>query len=144
MKMAMKDGQILIKEADQNQFMVIKSWNKMKWKRGEQMLVGTADLELLNKLAGLIRLPQPIEQQRQHLIAIQGSVNAERMNPNPVPLVTYPVKLKLFQHQVRGANMAMITFGLVCPKKLCRECGCHMDAEVESDICECCQDDRRG
>ena len=38
MKMAMKDGQILIKEADSNQFMIIKSWGKMKGSKADQML----------------------------------------------------------------------------------------------------------
>ena len=33
MKMAMKDGQILIREADNVQFTIIKSWGKMKWSR---------------------------------------------------------------------------------------------------------------
>ena len=30
MKMAMKEGQILIKDADNTQFTIIKSWGKMK------------------------------------------------------------------------------------------------------------------
>ena len=38
MKMALKDGQILIKEADNNQFLIIKSWSKMKWSKAEQIL----------------------------------------------------------------------------------------------------------
>ena len=36
MKMAMKDGQILIREADNVQFTIIKSWGKMKWSRQTQ------------------------------------------------------------------------------------------------------------
>mgnify|MGYP000697934587 CR=1 FL=1 len=28
------------------------------------------------------------------------------MNDSPEPLLDYPVKMKLFRHQVRGANMA--------------------------------------
>ena len=60
MKIALKDGQVLIKEADENQFLIIKSWGKMKWSKGQQMLYGPADIELLNKLSGLVRLPGPI------------------------------------------------------------------------------------
>ena len=67
MKMALKDGQVLIKEADNNQFLIIKSWGKMKWSKAELMFYGPADIELLNKLSGLVRLPGPIEQVRQHL-----------------------------------------------------------------------------
>ena len=61
MKMAMKDGQILIREADNVQFTIIKSWGKMKWSRQTQTLSGPADIELLNRLAGLVNLPPSIE-----------------------------------------------------------------------------------
>ena len=40
MKMAMKDGQILIREADNVQFTIIKSWGKMKWSRQTQTATG--------------------------------------------------------------------------------------------------------
>ena len=115
MKMALKDGQILIKEADSNQFMIIKSWNKMKWSKAQQMLYGPADGELLNKLAGLVRLPPVIEDRRQTLNKITRAIDRERLNENPKPLYRYPVKYELFKHQMRGANMALIAFGLVPP-----------------------------
>ena len=117
MKIAMKDGQILIKEADNTQFTIIKSWGKMKWSRAEQMFYGPAEIELLNKLAGLVRLPAPIEAERQQLNNIAQAVDTERMKPEPEPLYKYPVKFPLFRHQVRGANMCLITFGLVPPPK---------------------------
>ena len=56
MKMAMKNGKILIREADSVQFAIIKSWGKMKWSRQRQELSGPADIELLNKLAGIVKL----------------------------------------------------------------------------------------
>ena len=117
MKMAMKDGQILIKDADNMQFTIIKSWNKMKWSKAEQMLYAPVDGELLNKLAGLVRLPETIEAERQRLNGIADAVDRERMKAEPVPLYKYPVKYPLFKHQTRGANMALITFGLVAPPK---------------------------
>ncbi|MDD3251797.1 MAG: hypothetical protein PHV18_04460 [Lachnospiraceae bacterium] len=115
MKMAIKDGQILIKEADSTQFMVIKSWNKMKWSKDQQMLYGPADGELLNKLAVLVKLPQAIEARRRQLNQISTAIDQERIKDNPEPLYRYPVKYKLFTHQMRGANMALIAFGLVPP-----------------------------
>ena len=117
MKMALKDGQILIKDADNMQFTIIKSWNKMKWNKAEQMLYGPADGELLNKLAGLVRLPETIEAERQKLNSISDAVDRERMKEEPVPLYKYPVKANLFKHQIRAANMALITFGLIEPQK---------------------------
>lgn len=115
--MAMKDGQILIKDADNMQFTIIKSWNKMKWSKAEQMLYGPVDGELLNQLAGLVRLPPVIEAERQRLNGISDAVDAERMKKEPVPLYKYPVKMPLFKHQVRGANMCLLTFGLIDPPK---------------------------
>lgn len=117
MKMAMKEGQILIKDADNTQFTIIKSWGKMKWSKAERMFYGPAEIELLNKLAGLVPLPAPIEAERQQLNIIAQAVDTERMKPEPEPLYKYPVKFPLFRHQVRGANMCLITFGLVPPPK---------------------------
>lgn len=115
MKMALKGGQIMIKDADNMQFTIIKSWNKMKWSKAEQMLYGPADAELLNRLAGLVRLPELIEKERQRLNEIAAAVDRERMKEEPEPLYKYPVKYPLFKHQTRGANMALITFGLIDP-----------------------------
>lgn len=117
MKMAMKDGQVLIKEASSVQFTIIKSWGKMKWNRPSQTLTGPADHELLNRLAGIVRLPENIEAERQRLNNLVKAVDKERMNENPVPLYKYPVKMNLYKHQVRGANMAMMVFGLIDPPK---------------------------
>lgn len=119
MKMALKDNQVLIKEADSNQALIIKSWDKMKWSRAELMFYGPADAELLNKLAELVgRLPKPIEEVRQQLNRVAKAIDRERMKENPEPLYKYPVKLPLYQHQVRGANMALLAFGLIEPPEM--------------------------
>lgn len=117
MKMAMKDGQILIREADNVQFTIIKSWGKMKWSRQTQTLSGQADIELLNRLAGLVNLPPSIEAERKKLNEVMAAVDRERMTPKPEPLTPPPVKVSPFTHQVRGYNMALMTFGLVDPPK---------------------------
>lgn len=115
MKMALKDGQIMIKEADNVQFQIIKSWGKMKWSRQTQTLSGSADIELLNKLASIVNLPPGIEAERQKLNAVMAAVDKERMNENPKPLIEPPIKVRPFKHQVRGYNMALMTLGLVEP-----------------------------
>jgi hypothetical protein len=38
------------------------------------------------------------------------------MNQDPVPFMDYPVKLPLYKHQVRAANMALMVFGFVSPE----------------------------
>jgi hypothetical protein len=116
MKMALAGNTLLIREADNVQFTVIKSWNKMKWNRQKQELSGVADLELLDKLASIVKLPPSIEAKRVNLRAVQDAVDRERMNQDPVPFMDYPVKLPLFKHQVRAANMALMVFGFVSPE----------------------------
>lgn len=115
MKMAMRNGEILIKEADNVQFQVIKSWGKMKWSRQTQTLSGPADIELLNKLAGLVMLPESIETEREKLNRIMEAVDRERMKEDPAPLIDPPIKVKPFKHQIRGYNMALMTLGMVEP-----------------------------
>ena len=115
MKMALQGNTLRIKDADNVQFTVIKSWNKMKWDRKAQLLRGTADIELLDKLASIVRLPSKVEQRRQALHTVQDAVDRERTNDRPVPLANYPVKMPLYSHQTKGANMALMTFGWVAP-----------------------------
>ena len=67
MKMALIENTLLIKEADTVQFAVIKSWGKMKWSKTTQTLSGTADIELLDKLSSIVKLPPHIEALRQSL-----------------------------------------------------------------------------
>lgn len=113
--MKMEDGKLIIVDTDSTQYAIIKSWNAMRWNRSKRWLEGAATGELLNKMAGIVRLPAPIEAERQRMNRIQAAVDAERMKAVPEPLYKYPVKIPLFQHQIRGANMALLTFGLIDP-----------------------------
>ena len=117
MKMALQDNTVRIIEADNVQFTVIKSWQKMRWDKKNQMLIGTADMELLDNLAGICRLPPAIEGIRQRMHAVQDAVDRERVDQNPKPLYDFPVKVPLYKHQIRGADMALLTFGMIEPPK---------------------------
>jgi hypothetical protein len=114
--MALKGSTLILIEVDNVQFAIIKSWNKMKWDKKNLSLHGIADIELLDKLTSIVRLPPIVEQRRQELHTLQDAIDRERINPEPVPFCKYPVKMPLYTHQVRGANMAMLTFGWVTPK----------------------------
>ena len=77
--------------------------------------------ELLNRLSKLIPLPKPLNAERYRLNAVQEAVDAERVRPvgELKPLVKYPVKRNLYAHQMRAANMALLTFGLMDPAGGC-------------------------
>ena len=118
MKMAMKEGKVLIKDADPTQAAVIKSWGAFKWNRGTQLFIGDANLENLTRLAKMVRLPEIIEETRIRLQKTQDAVEAERKMPRPEALTRYPVKKTLYEHQIRAANMALLIFGLLDPERV--------------------------
>lgn len=111
MRIAVKDGDVILQQLTSDQYNIIKSWNLMRWVRSEQALRGRVSIDLLDKLSTLGRLPPNIESTRQALHATADLVNRERNAEEPEALVPYPVTKSLFRHQTRGANMALITFG---------------------------------
>ena len=117
MKMALKGNTLILIEVDAAQFAIIKSWNKMIWDKATKQLRGTADLELLDKLAGLSGLTPSVAARRRELRQVLDAVDRERTNPEPKPFYKYPVKLPLYAHQVRASNMCLITFGWVTPER---------------------------
>lgn len=118
MKMAMKDGKIMLIEVDNTQMAIIKSWNSMKYDRRKNMMIGDCSKELLDKLSKIVRLPPAIESYRQRLDETQRAVDKMRVEKEPEALVKYPVQGSLYEHQVRAANMALLTFGLADPKEV--------------------------
>lgn len=117
MKMAMMDGRLYIKEADNSQFMIIKSWNRMKWSKKDQMLHGAATLELLDLLAGIVRLPPSIEAARIRMRDVAEAVDRVRLQESPQPFIAPPVKVRPYTHQVRAYDMALLTFGFIQPEE---------------------------
>lgn len=115
MRMRLVGETLEVIETDNIQYQVIRSWQKMVWDRKTKMLRGTADLELLDKLAGMVRLPPNIEARRTRLRAIQDAVDRERVNPSPVAFFRPPVKASLYQHQIRGFDMCLLIFGWATP-----------------------------
>lgn len=118
MKIALDKNTLLIADADPVQFSIVRSWNLMKWDKQNKWLRGMASLELLEKLGTLIRLdrhPQ-IAKLYNELKAARTAVDKERVAEKPTPLYEPPVKAKLYSHQTRGYNMALLTFGWAEPE----------------------------
>ena len=122
MRIRMKDGYIQIIEADSTQTAVLKSWKGMiRWDKKGKWWEGLVCAELLNRLSKLIPLPKPLNAERYRLNAVQEAVDAERVRPTEdlKPFAKYPVKRNLYAHQMRAANMALLTFGLMDPAGGC-------------------------
>ena len=103
---------LIIKDITSEQFAVIKSWNKMVWKKATKTLEAPCEIELLDKLSTLVKLPPRISAYRDELIKVQTAVDDMRIKENVTPIIQPQVKANLFQHQVRGYNMALINFTL--------------------------------
>ena len=116
-KMESGDDYLVLVDADSVQFSTIKSWGLMKWDKGKQALYGPITIELLDKLASIVRLPPAPEQRRQALHTVQDAVDAERVNPKPILFAKCPVKVPLYTHQIRAFDMALLTFGWVTPEE---------------------------
>ena len=120
---AIQGNELKIRGATDKQFATIQRLCEMKWTRlnDEKGLVGPVNLTALDNLAQILRedglsLPPSAEKRRRELHAVQDAVDRERVSEKPKPAVEYPVKLPLYAHQVRGANMALLTFGWVRPE----------------------------
>ena len=116
MRIKMADGTITLIECSPAQAGVIKSWGRMEYNRKTGTFTAPIGDEILNKRHDKGWLPQPYELERQRRIRVRAAVDKERIKDDPRPAVHFPVKASLYKHQVRAANMALITFGLIPPE----------------------------
>lgn len=111
-----ENGLIFVK-ADKEQEAVIKTWRLMTKDKEKGYWYGIISKPLLLNLkrnGGLIPPAQKLLDQMQ---TVQDAVDAERVKPDKEvnPMYKFPVKAKLYTHQIRAANMALMTFGAVPP-----------------------------
>ena len=104
----MKDGRIVLAQIEQARMDKLKKTGLLRWNRRERTYSAPVSLDLLDTLAGIFPLPDFIETERRRLAGVARELDAQRAAAEPAPLVPYPVRAKLFRHQVRAANMALI------------------------------------
>ena len=104
----MKDGRIVLAQIEQARMDKLKKTGLLRWNRRERTYSAPVSLDLLDTLAGIFPLPDTVEAERRRLAGIVRQLDAQRAAAEPVPLTSYPVRAKLFRHQVRAANMALI------------------------------------
>lgn len=119
MRIAMREGQVILADVG-GYYQALRACGLLTWDKPTQTLRGPVSLELLERLGAMCTLPSELAAERQRLRAIRDAVDAERGREHPVPLTRYPVKAKLFDHQIRGCNMCMLTFGAVAPREEAR------------------------
>jgi len=85
------------------------NWDKSLHCFNVRMTVSNLNLLMQNVEAW----PDWLEAKRRRLLYEERLVQIMKFDDDPKPIVEYPVKKKLFKHQIRGANMALMTFGLL-------------------------------
>lgn len=113
MKVAMKNGRIILAQIEQARMDKLKKTGMLRWNKAARTYSAPVSLDLLDTLAGIFPLPDTVEAERRRLAGIVRQLDAQRAAAEPAPLVPYPVRARLFRHQVRAANMAMLVFGAV-------------------------------
>ena len=117
-----EDGTLLIAEAGVH-YQHLTELGTLRWDRRRHVLAGYADLSTLNALAELVQLPPELDAKRAELQQMQQAINAQRLNPEPRPLLEPPVHAALYRHQIRAMNMALLRFGVVEPDGTARTSG---------------------
>ena len=108
MKVAIKDGRIVLAQIEQARMDKLKKTGMLRWNKAARTYSAPVTLDLLEVLAQIFPLPDTVEAERRRLTGIARQLDAQRAAAEPAPLVPYPVRAKLFRHQVRAANMALI------------------------------------
>lgn len=104
----MKNGRIVLAQIEQARMDKLKKTGMLRWNKAARTYSAPVTLDLLDVLAQIFPLPDTVEAERRRLAGIARQLDAQRAASEPVPLTSYPVRARLFRHQVRAANMALI------------------------------------
>lgn len=81
------------------------------WNRRRQVLEAPVTMDTLDAVAAVAKLPSDLEALRKDMHARRRLMERMRVEEQPQPAIQPPVKVKLFDHQVRAYNMALLHFG---------------------------------
>ena len=117
MKIALQHGQIILAEIEPLRYDQLKRMGIFRWNKTTRTMTAPVSLDALTALHNRFTLPDFVEAERERLAAIARQVEQQREAKDPKPLAEYPVRAQMFQHQIRGANMALLVFEAVPPEK---------------------------
>lgn len=111
MKLALFQGKIYIQNTKE-EYEIVKGLPNSRFDKKKSAWVVPLNLEMLERLQKGLKLPDKLELERQRLQKKQMLIDKERMVKKPIPLREFPVKIKLYEHQVRAVNMALYALDL--------------------------------
>lgn len=103
MKIALQNDVIIIAEAS-DRFQALKSIG-FKYQKSDKTLRNDLSLQNLEALSKIINLPPSFVEIKNRLMQNQLIIDEIRKDPEPKPIVNYPVNVDLFKHQVRAWNI---------------------------------------
>lgn len=108
MKIALQHGQIILAEIEPLRYEQLKRMGIFRRNKTTRTMTGPVSLDALNALHNRFTLPDFVETERERLAEVASQVEQQREGKEPKPLAAYPVRAQMFQHQIRGANMALL------------------------------------
>lgn len=116
MQQKLQDGIIFVR-ASKEEEAIIKTWRMMTKDKDQGIWYAPISRPLLENLKRNGGLIPPAKKELEKMQLTQKAVDAERIKPDGEvkPMIEYPVKAKLYTHQIRAANMALMTFGIIDP-----------------------------
>ena len=94
----------------------LRGTGRFKYHRPDRTMRAPWGLISLNILNEIITLPPMMADERIRLMRIDLAIRREKERKEAKPLCHYPVKASLMDHQIRGANMALLQFGVIQPE----------------------------
>ena len=110
MRVAIKDGDVVLADVG-GAYQTLRSAG-FRWVKADQTLRAPVTAELLTWLCDHYGMPEFVRAERAKLLRRRAAIEAERSNPMPTPITDYHVNANLYAHQIRGVNMALLTFGI--------------------------------
>ena len=104
---------IFASELGDQEYMALRSTGAWKWNRTKKRLEARITQDLLEHLALTVQLPEWAEAIRALLKLRDEEMARLRNEEHPTPVRPFPVRASLYEHQVRGANMALCAFGIM-------------------------------
>lgn len=114
MKYSIQGGDIVLSQVGEYYEPIFRA-GVYRWNRRDRTLRAPVTLESLQALESAAgRLPEPLRVQLRVLQRRERMLQTQRelLTGDPKPLAHYPVKARLMRHQIVGANMALIVFGM--------------------------------
>ena len=94
------------------EYIALRQTQAWKWNRTKHRLEARITAQLLTELSEMGPLPEWAEDIRKDYVRRDTEMQRLRNEEHPEPVVPFPVRAKLYEHQIRGANMALCAFGI--------------------------------